>query len=107
MHISLPQFILSMLLFAVLFFGIGFILNMLLKTTWLVSVLYPFIILIVIDHVSTWSYFSAPRHTFSQVGARLSHLAPSDWTVLGMGFLGALLSGITMKLLRSRGYSMF
>lgn len=107
MPLTLPQFILSMLLFAVLFFGIGFIINMLLKTTWLVSVLYPIVILLIIDHVSMLSYFTAPGQAFHEVGTRLSHLAVSDWTVLGMGFVGALISGITMRMLRSRGYTMF
>ncbi len=80
---------------------------MLLKTTWLVAILYPIIVLLMIDKVPTFSYFSSPVQTFYKVGARLSHLAASDWTVLALGLVGAIISGVTMKLLRSRGYTMF
>jgi len=107
MALSLPQLLLSILLFAVLFFGIGFIVNMLLKTTWLVPILYPFIVIIMIDKMSTWDYFADPKSAFSELGHRLTSLAPSDITVLLMGFLGTLIAGITIKILRSRGYQMF
>lgn len=107
MAISWPQLILSILLFAVLFFGIGFIINMLLKTTWLVPILYPFIMIIMIDKVSIFDYFTHPSATFSEVSERIMSLAPSDITVLFMGFVGAVISAITIKTLRKRGYEMF
>jgi len=43
--LSLPQVIISIPLFLVLLFGIGFILNMILKTTWLPSYLYAALII--------------------------------------------------------------
>lgn len=107
MHLSLPQLLLSILLFAVLFYGVGFIINMLLKTTWLVPIFYPIIVIIMIDKMSTLDYFTEPGHAFPELGNRLASLAPSDITVLLMGFVGTIAAGITMKVLRSRGYQMF
>ncbi|MGV3488938.1 MAG: YuiB family protein [Tuberibacillus sp.] len=107
MPMSLPQLLLSILLFAVLFFGIGFIVNMLMKTTWLVPILYPIIVIIMIDKMPTWDYFTQPGTAFSELGKRLASLAPSDMTVLLMGFVGTIIAGITIKVLRSRGYEMF
>lgn len=107
MSLSLPQFILSMLLFAVLFFGIGFIINMLLKTTWAVAIFYPIFVILMVNKVSFFAYFTAFGSAIQQIGQRFSGLAPSDWTVLSMGLVGAILSGVTMKMLRSHGYTMF
>jgi len=107
MSLSLPQFFLSILLYAVLFFGIGFIVNMLLKTTWLMAIIYPIITILIIDQRSTLDYITEPGVAFAALGKRLASLAPSDYTVLLMGLVGALISGITIKMLRSRGYTMF
>lgn len=103
----LPQLIVSMLLFMVLFFGIGFIINMLLKSSWLVAICYPIIVIIMIDNVSTWSYVSKSAETFHLLGDRLASLTPTDILVLVMGLIGAIVSGIVIKMLRSRGYDMF
>lgn len=105
--ISLLQLLLTILIFTILFYGIGFIINMLLKTTWIVPIFYPIIIIIMIDKMSTLEYFTNPGIAFQELGHRLTSLAPSDITVLTMGFIGTIASGITMKVLRSRGYQMF
>lgn len=47
----LPQLFISMLLFIVLFFGIGFLLNMLLRSTWVMAVIYPVVVVMIVDHV--------------------------------------------------------
>ncbi|MFC7394288.1 YuiB family protein [Scopulibacillus cellulosilyticus] len=103
----LPQFIISMLLFMVLFFGIAFIINMLLKTSWLMSVCYPFIVIIMIDNVATIDYFTHPKETFKALGHRLVSLTIPDIIVLCTGFLGTIISAVVIKMLRSRGYQMF
>ncbi|TCP26584.1 YuiB-like putative membrane protein [Scopulibacillus darangshiensis] len=103
----LPQLIISMLLFMVLFFGIGFIINMLLKTSWVMAVCYPFIVIIMIDKLSTWEYVINPGESFSALGARLASLTSVDILVLAMGFIGAIIAGVVIKMLRVRGYQMF
>ena len=88
---SLPQVIISIPLFLVLLFGIGFILNMILKTTWLPSILYAMLI------IGMAVYMFVERGGLQLV----------DWIILSAGMIGALLSGWTIKLLRAKGYRMF
>lgn len=88
---SLPQVMISIPLFLVLLFGIGFILNMILKTTWLPSILYAALII------------GLAVYMFMESGG----LKPVDWIILSAGMIGALLSGWTIKMLRAKGYRMF
>ncbi|MCJ7843463.1 YuiB family protein [Lederbergia sp. NSJ-179] len=104
---SLPVLIISMLLFFVLFFGIGFILNMLLRMTWIMAIVYPVVALLIINTLPISQYFTNSKTAFSQLGENLSKLAPADITILSAGFVGALLSGVTMRTLRAKGYRMF
>lgn len=101
------QLIVSVLLYFVIFFGIAFILNMLLRRTWLMSFLYPFIVIIIIDNISTWDYFTNTSEAFSNLGTELTSLTVADIIILGSGFIGAIVSGIVIKLLRKSGYRMF
>jgi hypothetical protein len=89
--LSLPQVIISIPLFLVLLFGIGFILNMILKTTWLPSILYAMLI------IGMAVYMFVERGGLKLV----------EWIILSAGMIGALLSGWTIKLLRAKGYRMF
>ncbi|MGE8207550.1 YuiB family protein [Heyndrickxia sp. NPDC080065] len=107
MHMSLPVLIISMLLFFVLFFGIGFILNMLLRMTWLMAIIYPIVAILIIDKVRFLEYFTNSRYAFQQLGERISSLLAPDILILISGFLGALVAGIVMKILRQKGYRMF
>lgn len=85
--ISLPQFIISIVLFFVLLFGIGFILNMILKTTWVPLVIYlGIVIYLLID-------LQSPQ--------------VADFVILGAGLIGAGGSGLTIQTLRTKGYRMF
>ncbi len=84
---NIAQFIIAIPLFMVLFFGIGFILNMALKTTW-----FP-VYASVILFVGTWIY--------------LGHLNVTDFVILTTGVIGAVISSYTIKALRNRGYRMF
>jgi hypothetical protein len=85
--ISVPQFIISIVLFFVLLFGIGFILNMILKTTWVPLVVYLGVVVYLVYDLQT------------------PHVA--DFTILGAGLLGAGGSGWTIQTLRTKGYRMF
>lgn len=97
----------SMLLFFVLFFGIGFILNMLLRMSWIMAIVYPIIAIFIIDKVRFIEYFSDSKESFSSLGTELSQLATADVLILLSGFAGAIGAGITIKILRKKGYQMF
>jgi hypothetical protein len=85
---SLPQLIISIPLLFVLFFGVGFILNMILKTTWFPLILFFGIVLYVGKDVN---------HLFTLVNILL----------FLSGFAGATVGIWTIRTLRVRGYSMF
>lgn len=104
---SLPQLIISMMLFLLLFFGIGFLLNMILRSTWVMAVVYPLIVIWIVDSLGFWSYFSAPAASFSQLGGQLLSLQFVDYLILASGFIGAIVAGIAIRMLRVRGYQMF
>lgn len=102
------QFGISILLFLILFFGIGFLLNMLLKTTWLPGlILYPIVVFLIVSDVSFSHYFTEPIQSLIRLGERFSGLLLVDYVVLSSGLVGAILSGITIRILRTRGYRMF
>lgn len=97
----------SMLLFFVLFFGIGFILNMLLRTSWIMAIIYPIFAILVIDKVRFIDYFRNTMDSFSSLASEMSQLATADILILSSGMAGAIGAGITIKLLRKKGYQMF
>ena len=104
---ALPVLLVSMLLFFVLFFGIGFILNMLLRMTWIMAVIYPVIAILIIDKIPFSEYFTNLGASITSLGKNLSGLAVADISILASGLAGAILSGVTMRVLRARGYRMF
>lgn len=104
---SLIQIIMSVLLYLVIFFGLAFILNMLLRRTWLMACVYPFIVLIIVDDISTLSYFTDFVGSFSIAFTRLMEITPVDIIILSSGFIGTIVSGVVIKFLRKNGYQMF
>lgn len=84
---NIAQLIISIPLFLVLAFGIGFILNMLIKTTWLPLVIYALLIVYLI--------------------LNMGNLLAVDYIILTSGLAGAVLSGVTIRILRAKGYRMF
>ncbi|MEZ0119250.1 UNVERIFIED_ORG: ABC-type multidrug transport system permease subunit [Heyndrickxia coagulans] len=104
---SIPVLIISMVLFLVLFFGIGFIANMLLRMTWILCFIYPVIALSMIDRITFSRYFIDPGTAFRQLGEHLASIHLSDALVLSSGLAGALLAGVAIKALRKNGYRMF
>lgn len=108
MQLLPAQFIISILLFLILFFGIGFLLNMLLKTTWFPGVLlYPFVVLVIVSDVNVIEYFTRPLASLSHLLVRFTELSLIDYSILFMGLVGSLLSGVAIRMLRVRGYKMF
>ncbi|MEB8170607.1 YuiB family protein [Macrococcus caseolyticus] len=104
---ALLQLIISTLLFFVLFFGIAFILNMLLKSTWIMTVLYPFVVFAIVDKISTADYILKPKFAFNQLIRGITHLMPADIIMLSGGFIGSITAGFVIRNLRRSGYSMF
>ncbi|RLQ96519.1 YuiB family protein [Falsibacillus albus] len=99
--------LISMLLFFVLFYGIGFLLNMLLRMTWIMAIAYPIVAILIIDDVPFIQYFRNSGDSFSQLGTKITSLAPADILILSSGLAGAIFAGITMRILRQKGYRMF
>ncbi len=90
------QFIIATVLFFVLMFGIGFILNMLLKTTWLAIYLYFGMIVVLIFYWGTGTFLE-----------NISEYTLFDYIPAIGGLAGAVVSGFAIKELRVRGYRMF
>jgi purine-cytosine permease-like protein len=103
----IPVLMISILLFMILFFGIGFILNMLLRATWFMTIVYPIIVVLIIDDVRFHEYFTNPGESFPLLVDAILSLKIADIVILLSGILGAILSGIAIKMLRNRGYQMF
>lgn len=75
--------------------------------TWVMAVVYPLIAVFIIDKVRFIEYFQNSRESFVELGHLLSRLAAADMLILSSGLLGAVLAGVTIKLLRKKGYAMF
>lgn len=87
MEVNIYQFIVSIPLFLVLAFGLGFIINMIVKTTWAPSYVY-------ILMVAFFVYRSGGMNGL-------------DAVILLTGLVGVILSGIVIRTLRKKGYRMF
>ncbi|PPA70499.1 hypothetical protein C4B60_10475 [Jeotgalibacillus proteolyticus] len=96
-----------MLLFLVLFFGIGFLLNMLLRMTWVMAAIYPIVTILIVDEVRFIQYFRSPGESLTLLGDRFSSLAAADILILSSGMAGAIIAGLVMRWLRANGYRMF
>lgn len=107
MTISLTHVVLSILIFIVMFFGIGFLLNMLLRMTWLMAIIYPIVVILIIDEVKLYEYFTKPTYSFQLLGEKIMALHTVDIIILASGLVGAIISGIVSKILRKQGYQMF
>lgn len=90
-----------------MFFGIGFLLNMLLRMTWLMAIIYPIVVIFIIDEVKMYEYITKPKYAFSLLGEKIMALHTVDIVILASGLLGAIISGFVIKLLRKQGYQMF
>ncbi|WP_226580173.1 YuiB family protein [Halobacillus litoralis] len=104
---NIVQFAVSILLFFVLFFGISFLLNMILRSSWIMSFIYPVIVLFIVDDFPWTRYFSEPSNAFSTVFNELTRLSVVDVVILSSGFIGTIAAGIVIRKLRKSGYQMF
>ncbi|WP_274652454.1 YuiB family protein [Paenibacillus humicola] len=93
------QLIIATILFFVMMFGIGFILNMLLKTTWFPIYLYV-IVLIPIFIWQTWD------HSKTIIGNFTAFTIVDIVPAIG-ALIGAYISGSAIRALRRGGYKMF
>lgn len=93
----LLQLIIATLLFFVLMFGLGFILNMLLKTTWFP--VYAYIVLIIVLVFMGWDSGTLLNN--------ITSYTVIDYLPAAGGLVGAFISGKIMKSLRAAGYKMF
>ena len=107
MGMSIPVVIISVVLFFILFFGLGFILNMLFRKTWIMALIYPLVALYFINDLRVSEYFSNPSSSFGLLKERILNLPAADAIILFGGLTGAIVSGIVIRLLRSKGYRMF
>jgi uncharacterized protein with NAD-binding domain and iron-sulfur cluster len=92
------QVIVIALLAFVLMFGVGFILNMLLKTTWFP--MYGFAVLI----IGLFLYFEWGS---ANMLANIMDYGFIDWLAIAGGLAGAYISGWAIQTLRVRGFRMF
>ncbi|WP_227013848.1 YuiB family protein [Paenibacillus psychroresistens] len=97
MIISFLQFFVATLLAFCIFLGLGFIINMLLKTTWLP--VYAYFIVVIIIVYSFWEEDSFISY--------LKGTSFSDVILFIGGLAGAILSGYLIKMLRDKGYKMY
>lgn len=107
MQMSIVVLVISMVLFFVLFFGIGFILNMILRMSWIMAIVYPIVAILIIDKVKFTEYFYNTKFALTELMTRISNLSIADVFILSSGFIGAIASGVVIKMLRKRGYRMF
>jgi hypothetical protein len=91
----LQLFVLTLLAFC-MFFGLGFIINMLMKTTWFPIVGYVIFVIALIY----WSWGT------DFIGA-LANYSLGDYLPLISGLAGAVGSGYVIRLLRQKGFKMF
>ncbi len=80
---------------------------MVLRSTWIMAVVYPVIIVLIIDNVGFTEYFTSPVASFGDLGQTFIALKLVDILILLSGFAGAIIAGIVIKMLRVRGYQMF
>lgn len=71
------------------------------------SVIYPVIVLLIVGNVGFTSYFTSPIVSFKSTFSRLVSITPIDIIILTSGFVGTILAGVVVKMLRKRGYQMF
>ncbi|CAM4351906.1 MULTISPECIES: YuiB family protein [Paenibacillus] len=93
------QIIVAMMLFFVMMFGIGFILNMLMKTTWFPIYLY-LIVLLPLGIYYTWD----DSMNFAQ---NMGAYTIVDYLPAITALAGAYISGTAIRSLRRGGYKMF
>lgn len=104
---TLPVLMISIVLFFILFFGIGFLLNMLFRSTWIMVMLFPMVAILIVNKSKLIEYFRQPAESLKQLIMNFSSLQSADIIILSSGLLGGILAGVVIKTLRKKGYQMF
>lgn len=91
------QLIIGSIIIVVLFFGLSFILNMLIKTTYLPVLFYIIFIII----------WLAVEYESGPIGAYLAEYGLGDVLYALLGLVGVVAGGLTIQKLRKMGYKMF
>jgi purine-cytosine permease-like protein len=107
MQMSLPVLIISVALFFILFFGIGFLLNMLFRSSWVMVIIFPLIAIFIVNESKAINYVRNPMESLTGLFSEFAQLHVADMVILASGLTGAVLAGITIKFLRKSGYQMF
>ena len=92
------QVLVIVVLAFVLIFGVGFIFNMLLKTTWFPIYAYAAVI------AGLFVYFEWGSENMLR---NILTYGVIDWLAVLGGLAGAYVSGLAIKTLRARGFKMF
>ncbi len=80
---------------------------MLLRKTWLMAFIYPFIVFLIVDKFPFKTYFTDTGWALSELFHNLINLKMVDIVFLSFGFLGTIVAGFVIRTLRSKGYQMF
>jgi len=80
---------------------------MLLRRTWLMSFVYPIVVIIIVDKISTIEYIKNPAYAFKTAFTNLINITIVDIIILLAGFAGTVVSGFVIKFLRKSGYQLF
>ena len=87
---TLPVLIISIILFFILFFGIGFLLNMLFRASWIMVLLFPIVAILIVNQSKLIEYFRQPVDSLKQLGKHFASLHSADIIILSSGLLGGL-----------------
>ena len=107
MTVGLIFLFVSVVLYFIIFFGISFIVNMLLRRTWLMTFLYPIFVIFIVGDSKVIQYFSNPKGSFSDTFQKFTEIQAYDIIIVLSGLAGTIVSAIVIKILRKMGYQMF
>src|SRR5690625_6628066 len=80
---------------------------MLVRQTWVITLLYPFIIILVVGKYSFLDYFTQPGNAFPAVLEIFTSMTLVEAINIIFGFIGTIVAGIVMRALIKAGYQMF
>src|SRR5690625_7326340 len=80
---------------------------MLVRQTWVITLLYPFIIILVVGKYSFLDYFTQPGNAFPAVLEIFTSMTLVVAINIIFVFIGTIVAGIVMRALRKDGYQMF
>lgn len=71
------------------------------------TILYPFVIILIISGNGLSDYFVKPGEAFTTIQETISNITIDDYIILSGGLIGTIVSAIVIKKLRKGGYQMF